>query len=100
MMTEYYLSYVYICYLCLDHFLTSSAFIVYRSVADAVTVVVYNMMVTFVSIGTVGFTDILLGVASFFVVSLGGLGIGLVMGILTAVITKYTENTRGMTSEV
>ncbi|WAR28438.1 NHEB-like protein [Mya arenaria] len=38
--------------------------------------------------------DICIGVVQFFVVSLGGLGIGIILGMLTAVLTKYTEHCR------
>ena len=39
--------------------------------------------------------DITLGVVSFFTVALGGLLIGIVMGVLTALITKTTTHVRG-----
>ena len=39
--------------------------------------------------------QIVLGVIQFFVVSLGGLAIGVILGALTSFITKYTEHCRG-----
>jgi len=42
--------------------------------------------------------QIVLAVVSFFTISLGGLGIGIVIGILTALVTKYTSHVRGMYS--
>ncbi|XP_055330823.1 Na(+)/H(+) exchanger beta-like [Paramacrobiotus metropolitanus] len=61
---------------------------------DAVTVVLYNMMVAFASQPEVTVGDIGKAVASFFTVSVGGLVIGACCGIFTAVITKYTEHVR------
>ena len=37
----------------------------------------------------------LMGVAAFFTVSLGGLLIGIIIGALTALITKFTKHVRG-----
>ena len=36
-----------------------------------------------------------MGIAAFFTVSLGGLAIGLIFGVLTAIFTKYTKQVRG-----
>ncbi|XP_014669299.1 PREDICTED: Na(+)/H(+) exchanger beta-like isoform X2 [Priapulus caudatus] len=63
---------------------------------DAVTVVMYNMMSSFLLMDTIDAGQIALGFASFFVVSLGGIGVGLVHGIVTALSTKYTKHTRAM----
>lgn len=52
---------------------------------DAVTVVLYQMMTAFAGQAEVTIKDVWLGVAKFFVVSLGGLVIGAVCGIFTAV---------------
>ena len=41
------------------------------------------------------YLQIVLGVIQFFVVSLGGLAIGVILGALTSFITKYTEHCRG-----
>ena len=40
-------------------------------------------------------SQIVLGIVQFFVVSLGGLAIGVIFGALTSIITKYTEHCRG-----
>ncbi len=67
--------------------------------ADGVAVVLYNMMNSFAEIqasgGEVGATEIALGVTSFLTVALGGLSIGIIMGFLTALITKTTSEVRG-----
>ena len=39
-------------------------------------------------------TDCLLGVTSFFTIALGGLSVGMIHGLLTALITKYTKEVR------
>lgn len=61
---------------------------------DAVTVVLYNAMVAFT-----GSQDhapesdqILMAVAAFFAVSLGGLAIGVAFGIVTAIVTRFTSD--------
>ena len=51
---------------------------------DAVTVVLYNMMVAFAGQKEVTASDMGLAVASFFTVSIGGLIIGAICGFLTA----------------
>ncbi|KAJ8310371.1 hypothetical protein KUTeg_012236 [Tegillarca granosa] len=61
---------------------------------DAVTVVLYNMMIEFNKMPQIPVEQIFLGIAAFFVVSLGGLTIGVLFGILTAIITKYTKHVR------
>ncbi|XP_037077442.1 Na(+)/H(+) exchanger beta-like, partial [Pollicipes pollicipes] len=63
---------------------------------DAVTVVLYNAMVAFTGMEgeDIAYDQILLAVAAFFCVSLGGLAIGIIFGVLTAVITKYTPDVR------
>ncbi|XP_043201773.1 sodium/hydrogen exchanger 2-like isoform X2 [Amphibalanus amphitrite] len=63
---------------------------------DAVTVVLYNAMVVFANSEDVPVTydQVLLAIAAFFCVSLGGLAIGIVFGVLTAIITKYTPDVR------
>ena len=57
------------------------------------------MMNTFAEItasgGELNATQILLGLASFLTVALGGLAIGVVMGVLTALITRTTSEVRG-----
>ncbi len=57
------------------------------------------MMNTFAEIqatgGVVGASEIALGIASFFTVALGGLSVGIIIGFLTALITKTTSEVRG-----
>jgi hypothetical protein len=40
--------------------------------------------------------EIILGIVSFFTVSLGGLVLGVLCGMLAAIITKYTGDLRGL----
>nr|ABQ10588.1 sodium/proton exchanger 3 [Patiria pectinifera] len=61
---------------------------------DAVTVVLYNMMNSFLSLETIPASQIVLGFVSFFTVSLGGAVIGFLVGILTAFLTKFTKHVR------
>lgn len=63
--------------------------------ADAVTVVVYNMVVSFMQIERISVRDLGLGLAAFVCVSLGGMMIGFFCGFLTAFLTKYTDKVRG-----
>ncbi len=66
-------------------------------IADAVTVVLYSMMVAFAQMdGNVGGEQYLLGFVSFFTISLGGFGIGVLCGLLTALITRTTSEVRGI----
>jgi NhaP-type Na+/H+ or K+/H+ antiporter len=65
-------------------------------IADAVTVVLYSMMVVFAQMeGNVSGGQYALGIVSFFTISLGGLGIGILCGLLTALITRTTSEVRG-----
>uniref|UniRef100_T1JLY6 Cation/H+ exchanger transmembrane domain-containing protein n=1 Tax=Strigamia maritima TaxID=126957 RepID=T1JLY6_STRMM len=61
---------------------------------DAVTVVIYTMMVAFTTMKPITADQVGLGIAAFFCVSVGGLCIGIIFGILTALITKFTEEVR------
>ncbi|GFS30363.1 hypothetical protein TNIN_159401 [Trichonephila inaurata madagascariensis] len=61
---------------------------------DAVTIVLYMMMVGFSKSDYITAEQIGLGFAAFICVSLGGLAIGLIMGVITALITKHTEDVR------
>uniref|UniRef100_A0A0P6HUM3 Sodium/hydrogen exchanger n=1 Tax=Daphnia magna TaxID=35525 RepID=A0A0P6HUM3_9CRUS len=62
---------------------------------DAVTVVLYSMMVAFAQMeGNVAGGQYALGIVSFFTISLGGLGIGILCGLLTALITRTTSEVR------
>eukprot|EP00127_Corallochytrium_limacisporum_P004124 Clim_evm69s157 gene=Clim_evmTU69s157 len=58
---------------------------------DAVSVVLYNTFTTFSTQGTIPTDQIGPAVASFFVVSLLGVAIGLVIGVFGSYITKFTE---------
>jgi len=65
---------------------------------DGVAVVLYNMMSVFAGMESKGLDvkteHILLGVGSFLTVALGGLMIGIIFGLLTAVITRFTSGVR------
>ncbi|XP_052785004.1 sodium/hydrogen exchanger 4-like isoform X1 [Mya arenaria] len=58
---------------------------------DGVTVVLYNVMQTYNRMDTIEADQIVLGIVKFFVVVFGGLAIGIILGILSAFITKYTN---------
>ncbi|XP_009999349.1 PREDICTED: sodium/hydrogen exchanger 5 [Chaetura pelagica] len=63
---------------------------------DAVTVVLYKVFNSFVELGPahVHATDYLKGVASFFLVSLGGTAVGLLFAFLLALTTRFTKRVR------
>ncbi|XP_043937321.1 sodium/hydrogen exchanger 5 [Protopterus annectens] len=63
---------------------------------DAVTVVLYKVFNSFVEMGTenIQAIDYVKGVASFFVVSLGGTAIGLVFAFILALVTRFTKRVR------
>ncbi|NXD72299.1 SL9A5 protein, partial [Eolophus roseicapillus] len=63
---------------------------------DAVTVVLYKVFNSFVELGPVNIhaTDYVKGVASFFLVSLGGTAVGLLFAFLLALITRFTKHVR------
>uniref|UniRef100_A0A8C5G4D2 Sodium/hydrogen exchanger n=1 Tax=Gouania willdenowi TaxID=441366 RepID=A0A8C5G4D2_GOUWI len=61
---------------------------------DAVTVVLYHLFEEFSHAGTVTITDAFLGVICFFVVSLGGVMIGLIYGIVGAFTSRFTLHSR------
>ena len=63
--------------------------------ADAVTVVLYTTMVTFAELPEVHGEQYVLAVLAFFTVSLGGLSLGVVFGLVTALITRTTQDVRG-----
>ncbi|XP_022657832.1 uncharacterized protein LOC111248951 isoform X2 [Varroa destructor] len=60
---------------------------------DAVTVVVYNMMVSFHG-SEVTLQAILTGIAAFLSVSMGAVAIGGIFGFVTALVTLYTNEVR------
>ena len=65
---------------------------------DGVAVVLYGMMNSFAGMTLTGVQieviDIVLGVTSFFTIAVGGLLVGMIHGLITAVITKYTNEVK------
>ncbi|PVD18453.1 hypothetical protein C0Q70_21002 [Pomacea canaliculata] len=61
---------------------------------DGVTVVLYKVMQVYNEMGTIPIAQIVLGIVKFVVVCAGGLLIGVLAGIVTAVLTKYTYHVR------
>nr|AXV43377.1 sodium/hydrogen exchanger 1 [Lateolabrax maculatus] len=61
---------------------------------DAVTVVLYHLFEEYSGVGTVTVMDVVLGVISFLVVSLGGVLVGAIYGILAAFTSRFTSHTR------
>ncbi|GAB1866101.1 Sodium/hydrogen exchanger [Camponotus japonicus] len=63
---------------------------------DAVTVVLYHMFETYSEMGTsrIIYTDVLSGLASFLVVAIGGVFIGIVWGFATGFVTRFTYQVR------
>ncbi|XP_002741680.1 sodium/hydrogen exchanger 2-like [Saccoglossus kowalevskii] len=63
---------------------------------DAVTVVLYRMFKQFAVMGSENrqSVDYVLGLTSFFVISIGGTLIGIIWGLLTGFVTKFTDHVR------
>ena len=65
---------------------------------DGVAVVLYTMMNSFAGMTMSGediaAVDIVLGITSFFTIAIGGLFVGIFGGLITAVITKFTQEVR------
>ncbi|XP_075056300.1 sodium/hydrogen exchanger 2-like [Mixophyes fleayi] len=61
---------------------------------DAVTVVLYNLFKSFCEMTTIETTDILSGMANFFLVGIGGVLIGIIFGFIAAFTTRFTRNIR------
>uniref|UniRef100_A0A4X2LSX1 Sodium/hydrogen exchanger n=1 Tax=Vombatus ursinus TaxID=29139 RepID=A0A4X2LSX1_VOMUR len=63
---------------------------------DAVTVVLYNVFDSFVSLGADKVTgvDCVKGIVSFFVVSMGGTLIGVIFAFLLSLVTRFTKHVR------
>ncbi|CAF0800571.1 unnamed protein product [Rotaria sordida] len=62
---------------------------------DAVTIVLYRMFESFLTIGQDNLIpmDFFLGFVSFFVVTIGGIVIGIIFGFMAVFMTKFTERT-------
>ncbi|KAK6474507.1 sodium/hydrogen exchanger 1-like [Huso huso] len=61
---------------------------------DAVTVVLYHLFEEYAGVGSVTFMDVLLGVICFLVVSLGGVFMGILYGLIAAFTSRFTSHTR------
>ncbi|XP_046899384.1 sodium/hydrogen exchanger 1 isoform X2 [Hypomesus transpacificus] len=61
---------------------------------DAVTVVLYHLFEEYSGEGTVTMMDVFLGVICFLVVSLGGVLVGAIYGLLAAFTSRFTSHTR------
>nr|KAG5692314.1 hypothetical protein BaRGS_009524 [Batillaria attramentaria] len=57
---------------------------------DGVTVVLYKVMQAFNLMDTISAEQVVLGIVKFFVVCLGGLLLGIIAGLVTAVLTRHT----------
>ncbi|VDO07729.1 unnamed protein product [Rodentolepis nana] len=57
---------------------------------DAVTVVLYRIMSEFVGLTHIEGVQIALGIGSFFTISLGGLIIGVLIGVISSLFTRWT----------
>lgn len=65
---------------------------------DAVTVVLYRMFEGYTDMGTENIipTDYVYGVASFFVVALGGTAVGILWGLVAAFVSRFTHHVRAI----
>ncbi|RWS11475.1 Na(+)/H(+) exchanger protein 7-like protein [Dinothrombium tinctorium] len=61
---------------------------------DAVVITVYNTVSVFAGPKDLTFVDIIKAIASFVIVSLGGLSVGAIMGAITSLLTKCTQGVR------
>lgn len=64
--------------------------------ADGVTVVLYNVMQAFRRMSVVTVGQCFMAILSFLTVCFGAIFIGIGYGLLTALVTKWTNNVRGM----
>ena len=67
-------------------------------VSDGVTVMLYKVMLTFITVEDITADQIILGIVKFFVMCLGGLLIGVIAGVVTALLTRLTVNVGGNSS--
>lgn len=61
---------------------------------DGVTVVLYNVMQTYNEMDVIAGEQVALGVAKFFVVSIGGFLMGCLVGCVCALLTKFTSSVK------
>ncbi|CAC5363639.1 Na(+)/H(+) exchanger protein 7,Sodium/hydrogen exchanger 2,Sodium/hydrogen exchanger 3 [Mytilus coruscus] len=65
---------------------------------DGVTVVLYNVMQSYNSIalqgGSITAMEVVLGIVKFLVVCIGGLAIGVICGILSSILTRFTDKVK------
>ncbi|XP_015266426.1 PREDICTED: sodium/hydrogen exchanger 2 isoform X1 [Gekko japonicus] len=61
---------------------------------DAVTVVLYNLFKSFCQMHTIKPIDVFAGIANFFIVGIGGVLIGIILGFVAAFTTRYTYKVR------
>ncbi|XP_067303943.1 sodium/hydrogen exchanger 1 [Pseudorasbora parva] len=61
---------------------------------DAVTVVLYHLFEEYSKVGTITVSDVFLGIVCFLVVSLGGILVGAIYGLLAAFTSRFTSHTR------
>ncbi|XP_026875719.2 sodium/hydrogen exchanger 1 isoform X1 [Electrophorus electricus] len=61
---------------------------------DAVTVVLYHLFEEYAHVGQVTFIDVFLGIVCFLVVSLGGILVGAIYGLLAAFTSRFTSHIR------
>lgn len=60
-------------------------------VNDAVSVVLYKVFGTFLALPVISLFDVVKGFISFFVISFGGLLLGLICAVLACLITRFTQ---------
>ncbi|XP_052104789.1 Na(+)/H(+) exchanger beta-like isoform X2 [Mytilus californianus] len=65
---------------------------------DGVTVVLYNVLQSYNSIalqgGSITAKEVILGIVKFLVVCIGGLAIGVICGILSSILTRFTDKVK------
>lgn len=61
---------------------------------DGVSVVLYSVMQTYSMMNPLPVDQVFMGILKFFVVAIGGLLIGIIIGILSALLTKHTFHVR------